>query len=103
MTAEFEPVHSVEDYYEGPRTGIACLRGLRYRFRSVGWTSPDGPDGPWDPYDDCFELSPIEGDGGDTLVVRGEFRVRQPVPELSPGVLRPLEVRWSTLTESTDS
>ena len=102
MATDFEPVHDVEDYYDGPRTGIADFRGLPHRFRSVGWSSPDGPDGPeWDPNDDRFELVLLESDDNLAVIVRGEFRVRQLVPELPAGVLRPLEVRWSPMADST--
>jgi hypothetical protein len=30
----FEPVHEVSEYYDGPRAGIALFNGDRYRFRS---------------------------------------------------------------------
>lgn len=103
MTGVFEPVHAVDDYYDGPRAGVASYQDRHYRFRSVGWTSPDGPDGHWDPCDDRFELIPIEGDGREALVVRGEFRVRQPAPDLHPGIVRPLEVRWSPVVDATDA
>ncbi len=90
----YESVHAVEDYYDGPRVGIANFQGVEHRFRSVGWVSPDGPDEAWDPQDDQFELTPIGGDGKSPIIVRGIFRVREPVPTLPPGILRPLEVRW---------
>jgi hypothetical protein len=89
MTASFEPVHSVGEYYDGPRTGVADFHGVRHFFRSVGW--PAGAE--WDSEDDRFELTPETG--GPTVIAHGTFRARQPVPSLPPGVLRPLEVQWS--------
>jgi hypothetical protein len=91
MSEQFELVHSVDDSYDGPRTGIAEYHGIRHRFRSVVW--PAGVT--WDSEDDRFELRPEVGDGP-AVIARGVFRVRQPVPELPPGVLRPLEVQWTT-------
>ena len=100
MGEEFETVHYVEDYYDGPRTGIADFGGLPHRFRCLGWVSPDGPDGPWYPREDRFELVPIGLGVAGVAVAHGEFRVREPYPELRPGVLRPLEVRWSLVTDA---
>ena len=91
MKKPFEPVHAVDDYYDGPRVGVADFRGSRHRFRSLGWP----PLETWDPEDDRFELTPEVG-GGSPVIARGVFRVRQPAPALPPGVLRPLEVQWTT-------
>src|SRR5438874_805770 len=100
MVAEFEPVDTVEDYYDGPHSGVANDRGRRHRFRSMGWTSPDGPDCLWDRRDNRFKLVPIEGKGRPTVVVHGECRAHQPVVDLPTGTMRPLEVRWSPEAES---
>ena len=94
MSERFEVVHLVDDYYDGPRTGVADFGGSPHRFRNLGWVSPDGPDEPWDSLEDRFELTPVAEDRV-IAIARGEFRVRQHCLELSPGVLRPLEVRWS--------
>lgn len=90
MGGQFEPVHAVEDYYDGPRTGVAEYHGVRYKFRSVAW--PGGEN--WDSDDDRFELSPETGDGP-VVIAHAAFRVRQPAPSLPPGVMRPLEVQWT--------
>lgn len=89
MSGQFEPVCEVDDYYDGPRTGVAEYRGVRHRFRSVVW--PPGEN--WDSEDDRFELVPEYADGP-VVIAHAAFRVRQPVPALPPGVLRPLEVLW---------
>ncbi|HSH15259.1 MAG TPA: hypothetical protein VLD18_04435 [Verrucomicrobiae bacterium] len=94
MSEQFEPVHEVDDYYDGPRTGVAEYRGVRHRFRSVVWPADDG----WDSKDDRFELLPESGEGP-AVIVRGAFRVRQPVPDLPVGVLRPMEVLWTIESE----
>jgi hypothetical protein len=91
MADTFEPVHVVDEYYDGPRTGSAEYRGQLHTFRSLTWEAEV-----WDPDEDRFELTPVR-DGrvvGPSIIMRGEFRARQPVPALVPGVLRPLEVCW---------
>lgn len=93
MSEQFELVHEVDDYYDGPRTGLADYRGVRYRFRSLVW--PVGES--WNPEEERFELRPETGEGP-VVIARGVFRVRQPVPDLPPGVLRPLEVQWTEET-----
>jgi hypothetical protein len=89
MSGQFEPVHEVDDYYDGPRTGIAEYHGVRHRFRSVVWP----PGKAWDSEDDRFELI-LEVGTGPVVIAHAAFRVRQPAPELPLGVLRPLEVTW---------
>jgi hypothetical protein len=86
----FEPVHSVADYYDGPRMGVADFQGVRHHFRSLVWP----PNEHWDSEDDRFELTP-EISSGPRVIARGTFRVRQPVPDVPLGVLRPLEVQWT--------
>lgn len=96
----FEPVHEVTDYYQGPRTGIADFRGVPHNFCSLNWSLADGADARWDWEDDRFTLSPVEGGFGDEpIIAKGKFRVRRKTPKLPPGVIRPLEVRW-TVTAS---
>jgi hypothetical protein len=100
MGEEFEPVHGVEDYYDGPRTGVADFRGVPHRFCSLGWVTPDGPDGPWDPNDDRFELRPVSDPAAPLVVARGEFRFLRRDPALPPGVLGTCEVRWIPESEA---
>ena len=88
MGTEFETVHSVDEYYDGPRTGVADHEGVPHAYRSVYLDSTE-----WDPDEDRFELTPVGG--GTTILVRGEFRVRPSASDWPPGVIRPLEVRWS--------
>lgn len=92
----FEPVHEVTDYHEGPRTGVADFRGVPHRFCSVNWSPEEGPKAKtnWD--DDCFLLSPVDdGFSDEPVIAKGKFRVRASAPALPPGVIRPLEVRWT--------
>lgn len=49
-----ELVHTVEDYYDGPRTGIADFRGHPHCYRSLYLDSPE-----WNAAEDRFELSPV--------------------------------------------
>jgi hypothetical protein len=84
---EFEAVHSVDEYYDGPRTGIADYHGRPHVYRSVYLDHVE-----WNADEDRFELAPV--DGGTSFLVRGEFRVREPLLPVASGMLRPLEVRW---------
>lgn len=98
MSEIFETVISVDDYYDGPRLGVANFNGLPHRYHSFGWL----PDGEWcsgyTPDEDRFYLAPVDAPpDAPEIVVRGEFRVRQPAPDLPPGVVRPLEVRWTVV------
>jgi hypothetical protein len=97
MSTPFETVHSVDDYYDGPRVGVADFHGKPHHFRSVAWIHKDTE---WDSEDERFELIPVADTGSKPVVVRGTFRVRQPVPDLPKGVLRPLEVQWTSVEES---
>ncbi len=49
----FEPVHTVWDYYDGPRTGLADYRGRPHHF--VCNFDADADD-----YSDVFTLSPVD-------------------------------------------
>ena len=91
MSELVEPVHDVDDYYDGPRGGVADYRGRPHRFRSLYLDSEI-----WNSDEDRFELTPLE-DGvpsRESFVIRGEFRVREPAPDLPLGTIRPMEVRW---------
>ena len=90
----FEPVHAVEDYYDGPRTGVADYRGVAHRFRSLGWQSPDGPDTSWNPTDDRYELVPLATADAAPVVAHGKFRVRPSVTVPLRGTVRLLDVCW---------
>lgn len=54
MATDFESVHTVDEYYDGPRSGIADYQRLPHFYRSVYL---DGDT--WDPDEDRFELSPL--------------------------------------------
>ena len=92
MVPEFEVVYRVDDYYDGVREGIADFRGAPHRFRCLGWDLPHR-----DPDEDRFHLTPVSPGTGPTLIARGEFRAREPIPQLPPGIIRPQEVRWSPI------
>jgi len=53
MAATFERVHTVTDYWDGPREGVADFRGAPHVYRSVWRHEADD----WD--DDRYFLSPI--------------------------------------------
>ena len=50
-----------------------------------------------------FLEGPLRIDPSHRLILRGKFRVRQPVPTTPPGVLRPLEVCWTSVDTHTVS
>ena len=54
MTHTFQTVYTVEDYYDGPRSGIADFDGRPHFYRSVYLDTPQ-----WNPDEDRFELSPV--------------------------------------------
>ncbi len=54
MNANFQTVHTMEDYYDGPRSGVADFDGQPHYYRSIYLDSPE-----WNPDEDRFELSPV--------------------------------------------
>jgi hypothetical protein len=57
MSENFEVwniVHTIDDYYDGPRAGATEFEGKAYWYRSVYEDT-----GSWDPNEDRFELTPI--------------------------------------------
>ena len=44
----------MEDYYDGPRSGIADFDGQPHYYRSIYLDTPE-----WNPDEDRFELSPV--------------------------------------------
>jgi hypothetical protein len=54
MNKSFQTVHTTEDYYDGPRSGIADFDGQPHYYRSIYLDTPQ-----WDPDEDRFELSPV--------------------------------------------
>jgi hypothetical protein len=54
MNGPFEQVHTVHDYYDGPRSGVADFNGRPVFYRSMYLDTPT-----WNPNEDRFELSPI--------------------------------------------
>lgn len=55
----FEPVYTVNDYYDGPRKGVADYQGKPHLFQSTRRDFQTGPDGEFLD-DDIFLLMPIE-------------------------------------------
>jgi hypothetical protein len=54
MDPQMENVHTVDDYYDGRRSGIADLGGQPHFYRSLYLDNDT-----WDPDEDRFELSPV--------------------------------------------
>jgi hypothetical protein len=93
---QYEPVHTVEDYYDGPRAGTADFEGQPHAYRSLHLDTGGFKDN-----EDRFELRLLT-DGqptGPPFLARGDFRVRGPGSELPPGVIRPLEVHWTVIRD----
>jgi hypothetical protein len=55
--SEFEDVYTVDDWYDGPRTGFAQYRGAPHHYRSLYLDYND-----WDTDEDRFELIPVSAD-----------------------------------------
>lgn len=55
MDRPFERVHTVTDYYDGPRLGVADFDGVPHVYRSLFLDAEDE-------WDDRFELSPLTAD-----------------------------------------
>ena len=147
MDRPFEPVHTVTEYYDGPRLGAADFDGVPHVYRSLWLDAEDewdderfelAPLSPeafavvmedwaiWRRFEDAYRAGDAQWSGDQTewgalpedrvrrdllkpaveaaltvdrarrLIARGEFRAREPVPpDHPPGLLRPLEVRWT--------
>jgi hypothetical protein len=54
MNDALEAVHTVEDYYDGPRSGVADFDGTPHYYRSIYLDVRE-----WDADEDRFELSPV--------------------------------------------
>lgn len=54
MSSAWETVHTIHDWYDGPRSGAAEYLGAAYWYRSVYLDTEK-----WDPDEDRFELTPI--------------------------------------------
>jgi len=66
----FEPVYTVDDYYDGPKSGVANYGGQPHFYRSLALDTEE-----WNPDDDLFELSPISSEVRDLAVE--DFRLCQ--------------------------
>ncbi|KRA51100.1 hypothetical protein ASD77_15865 [Pseudoxanthomonas sp. Root65] len=87
---EFEEVLQLDDWYDGPRAGIALYRGVPHAFRSRMLDVTEY----WDDFEsaDIFELSRLgDADASPKILAAAEFRRRQDSPDTG------LEVRWSTI------
>ena len=51
---EWDQVHTIDDWYDGARAGVADYRRAPYWYRSVFLDSEK-----WDPDEDRFELTPL--------------------------------------------
>ena len=54
MDSQFERVYTIEDWYDGPRAGVADFRGVPHFYRSVYLDSSE-----WNSDEDRFELTPL--------------------------------------------
>ena len=57
MGEAWEPVHTMDDWYDGPRGGVADFGGSPHYYRSVYLDTPK-----WNPDEDRFELTPLAAD-----------------------------------------
>lgn len=57
MSSVWETVHTIHDWYDGPRSGAAEYLGAAHWYRSVYLDTET-----WDPDEDRFELTPMTPD-----------------------------------------
>src|SRR5262245_59237397 len=91
MSRMRDPVLSVDEYFDGPRSGAALFEREPHRFKSR-FTDVYAPDG----LPDVFELVPLRGSSSPVLA-RGKFEVASDAPPAAAGELRKLVVTWSRL------
>ena len=92
MSPEFEPVLIVDEYYDGPRSGIAIFRGQSYRFRSRFSDVYGAEDAV-----DVFDLIPEGDPSGVAIAAHAIFEVAPDAPSTQPRELRKLVVRWTPI------
>jgi hypothetical protein len=56
VDATWHKVFTIDDWYDGPRSGATEINGAPYWYRSVYL------DADWDPMEDRFELTPLTAD-----------------------------------------
>jgi hypothetical protein len=54
MNDDFQTVHTMDDYYDGPRSGVADFEGRPHYYRSIYLDTVQ-----WKHDEDRFELSPV--------------------------------------------
>jgi hypothetical protein len=54
MNEDFQALYTIEDYYDGPRSGVADFEGRPHYYRSIYLDAAQ-----WNPDEDRFELSPV--------------------------------------------
>ncbi len=84
----YETVETVDDYYDGPRSGRAIAFGRPCRYETLGWSDRGDPD------EERFVLTFTDGSDPHSVVATAVFRVAAGQPELAPGIIRQLEVEW---------
>lgn len=95
---KFEPVHEVDEYYDGPRGGIASFNGSLYRFRSRYLDATEYK-GDFESVD-IFELTPVDGAAEQGLILAtAHFRPVADQPGSEPGKMRQLEVAWQLASD----
>lgn len=97
MTLPLQTVYTVEDYYDGPRTGVADYNGQPHYYRSIYLDSPN-----WNPDEDRFELSPVSPEVVSAAVEKAEIFIRwhRTQPQNTAGVVS--EDDWGALPEDRD-
>ena len=71
MEPEFERVHTIDDWYDGPRLGAADYYGVPHWYRSMYLDSDE-----WDPLENRFELFPLTADVLEWVVEDHHLRKR---------------------------
>jgi len=85
MDSQFEVVYTVDDYYDGPRSGVADFGGRPHFYRSMYLDNDK-----WDPDENRFELSPVSPRVRDLAIEAFLLWQRWQVASFA-GTARPLE------------
>ena len=88
-----EPVFEVNEYFDGPRVGIASFRGKRCHFKS---RYLDAVEYKGDSESvDIFEITPLDApDDAKPILATAEFNTVVGEAHSTKGVLGALEVTW---------
>jgi hypothetical protein len=86
----YEPVETVDDFYDGPRAGVATAFGRRCRYETLGWYTEGRDD------DEVrFVLTFLDDHDPRVVIATASFRALPKQESTPPGEIRRLEAEWA--------